>query len=197
MDKQNNTDITDICVVVLKWDAFEFGKKLEVDIIGTTTEWLKSFGLHVLAVHYISSLSGEQIDQVYATHLDKPFYPSLRSTLLGTPAVAMIIGGKGGVADKVKHIKGDPDTEGSIRWQWSYKREFEKSPDFNDWLNKKGKYADPVVWQDIQYKIYRDTRIHSSATDEETRRNCKALFQQSMLQDITERYPNVVNLIEL
>ncbi len=189
--------ITEACVVLLKWDALQFSKDRNFDIITTTTEWLKSYDLHVLLVHAIFRLTGEQIETAYANIKDKPYYEPVRKALENSPAVAMLVGGSDDVAGRMKMLKGDPDTAGTIRWHWSYKREFEKTPEFNDWVNKRGKFADESAWKDIQRQIYRDDRIHSSDSVEDTRNNCKALFPPEMLRDVLMRYPNLANVISV
>ena len=196
-DRSNNKDleITEACVVLLKWDAIQLSKDRNFDIVNTTTEWLKQYDLHVLAVHVIFGLTGEQIDQVYMNVMDKPFYNSLRTALENSPAVAMLIGGSDDVHGRMKMLKGDADTEGTIRWHWSFKRELEKTSEFEDWVNRRGKFADETVWNDIQAQIYRDDRIHSSDSPEDTRNNCKALFPVEMLQDVVKRYPELAKTI--
>jgi nucleoside diphosphate kinase len=193
--KHPDDDITDACVVLLKWDALELSKERNFDIVTTITEWLKSHDLKVLAVHAIFRLSGEQIDQMYLNIRHKPYFASMRRSLENSPAVAMLIGGNGNVHERMKMLKGNADSEGSIRWHWSYKREFEKTPEFNDWLEKRGKFANEANWDDIQAQIYRDDRIHSSDSPEDTRNNCKALFPMQMLQDVLTSYPMLANTI--
>ncbi|HSW80712.1 MAG TPA: nucleoside-diphosphate kinase [Candidatus Saccharimonadales bacterium] len=188
-------DITEACVVLLKWDAIQLSKDRNFDIVTTTTEWLKSYDLKVLAVHAIFRLTGEQIDTIYVNIKDKPFYQSMRLSLENSPAVAMLIGGSDDVHGRMKMLKGNADTEGTIRWHWSFKRELEKTHEFDDWVNHRGKFADEKVWNDIQAQIYRDDRIHSSDSTEDTRNNCKALFPVEMLQDVLKKYPALANTI--
>jgi nucleoside diphosphate kinase len=187
--------ISDACVVLLKWDALELGKRLNIDIVSTAKEWFESAGLYVLAVNYIDNLNEDQIDKLYDNIRQKPYFESMKASLLFTPAVAVLIGGNGDVANQIKKIKGDPDTVGTLRWHWSYKRQFERTSDYSDWVAHKGKYTDKDTWQEIQYKIYRDDRIHSSVNSEETRQNCKMLFSAETIAGITKIYPELEGVI--
>ena len=86
--------------------------------------------------------------------------------------------------ERMKDVKGDPDKEGSMRWVWSFKRVFEKSAEYEDSHNRRGKYEDTVLWQQIHHKIYRDDRLHSTVNEKETIAACNVLFPRSVIQEV-------------
>jgi nucleoside diphosphate kinase len=187
--------ITDACIILLKWDALELGRKQGFDVVHAASDWLEAEGMHVLAVWHIKALAGEQVDKIYGNIRTKPYFVAMRESLVNTPAIAIVIGGGDDVATRVRSIKGDPDTEGTLRWRWSYKRQFEKSDGYKDWLARKGKYADELQWQKVQYKIYRDDKIHSSDSRRDTLNNFETLFPDGIIKELLKCYPQLARTI--
>ncbi len=189
--------ITGACVVLLKWDALELGKQQGFDIVKATVDWLEAEQLHMLLIIRIKKLSAGQIDTLYQNVRDEWFFDSMRASLIDKPAVALLVGGQDDVINRVKALKGDPDTPGTMRWRWSYKREFERTPDYAGWLAKKGVFADKDAWQEIQYKIYRDDKIHCSDSAQDTINNCRTLFSPEEIRALLARYPKLAHVVSV
>jgi hypothetical protein len=187
--------VDNVCVVLLKWDAFEFGRLHGIDVLQVMSDWLSSRELFILAQEDIDKLSGKQIDEIYFDKHDKPYYEALRESLVGTAAIALLVGGAGDVPGRMKGVKGDPDTMGSIRWEWSFKRAFEKSDEYNDWQERSGKYVDAILWQQIHHKIYQDDRLHSTVNAGETVAACNVLFRHAIIEDALSRYPQIAKIV--
>jgi nucleoside-diphosphate kinase len=72
--------------VMIKPDAVRRG--LAGEIIGR----LESKGLTILAME-LRQMTGELADQLYAEHIERPFYPPLRLFITSGPSVAMVVEG--------------------------------------------------------------------------------------------------------
>ena len=70
--------IDNVCVVLLKWDAFEFGQQHSIDILKVMIDWLSGQDLFMLARHDIEELTREQIDEIYWDKHEKPYYRALK-----------------------------------------------------------------------------------------------------------------------
>jgi len=76
-------------------------------IIGKIIDRFESKGLVIKALKLVQ-LTQPILDQWYAHHKDKPFFPSLCRDMMATPVVAMIVEGDG-VIEKVFAICGPTD----------------------------------------------------------------------------------------
>ena len=72
--------------VLIKPDAVRRG--LAGEIIGR----FECKGLSILAME-LFQMTGEQADQLYAEHVERPFYPPLRLFITSGPSVAMVVEG--------------------------------------------------------------------------------------------------------
>src|SRR5215211_8500112 len=72
--------------VMIKPDAVRRG--LAGEIIGR----LESKGLTIVAME-LRQMTGELADQLYAEHIERPFYPPLRLFITSGPSVAMVVEG--------------------------------------------------------------------------------------------------------
>jgi nucleoside-diphosphate kinase len=72
--------------VMIKPDAVRRG--LAGEIIGR----LESKGLTIVAME-LRQMTGELADQLYAEHVERPFYPPLRLFITSGPSVAMVVEG--------------------------------------------------------------------------------------------------------
>jgi nucleoside-diphosphate kinase len=87
--------------VLIKPDAVRRG--LAGAIIGR----FESKGLSIVAME-LRQMTGELADQLYAEHVERPFYPPLRLFVISGPSVAMIVEGDEAV-DVVRTINGATD----------------------------------------------------------------------------------------
>jgi len=77
-------------VVLIKPDG------IQKHIIGKIIDRFESKGLIIKALKMIQ-LTQPILDQWYAHHKDKPFFPSLCRDMMATPVVAMIVEGEGAI----------------------------------------------------------------------------------------------------
>jgi nucleoside-diphosphate kinase len=98
-------------VVLIKPDG------VKKHIIGKIIDRFESKGLIIRALKMVR-LTQSILDEWYAHHKDKPFFPSLCRDMMATPVVAMIVEGDGAI-EKVFAICGPTDpaeaTPGTIR----------------------------------------------------------------------------------
>jgi nucleoside-diphosphate kinase len=76
-------------------------------IIGKVIDRFESKGLEIKALKMVR-LTKPILEQWYAHHKDKPFFPSLCADMMATPVVAMIVEGEGAI-EKVFAICGPTD----------------------------------------------------------------------------------------
>jgi nucleoside-diphosphate kinase len=88
-------------VVLIKPDG------VQKHIIGKIIDRFESKGLIIKALKMVQ-LTQPILDQWYAHHKDKPFFPSLCRDMMATPVVAMIVEGEGAI-EKVFAICGPTD----------------------------------------------------------------------------------------
>ena len=88
-------------LVLIKPDAVRRG--LAGEIIGR----LESKGLTIVAME-LRQMTGELADQLYAEHIERPFYPPLRLFITSGPSVAMIVEGDEAI-DVVRLVNGATD----------------------------------------------------------------------------------------
>lgn len=93
--------MTERTVVLIKPDGFE--KHIIGEIIGR----FEKEGLHLVALKMVR-LTQKILDQWYAHHKDKPFFPELSRQMMSTPVVAFILEGDGAI-QKVFDICGPTD----------------------------------------------------------------------------------------
>ena len=98
-------------LVLIKPDAVRRG------LAGTIINRFESKGLTIVAME-LRQITGEVADQLYAEHLERPFYPPLRLFITSGPSVAMIVEGDEAV-DVVRALNGATDARkaepGTIR----------------------------------------------------------------------------------
>lgn len=88
-------------VVLVKPDGFQ--KK----VVGLVVDRFERAGLSIIALRLVR-LTKPILEQWYAHHLDKPFFPSLCADMMATPVVAMVLSGEGAI-QKVFDICGPTD----------------------------------------------------------------------------------------
>ncbi len=88
-------------VVLIKPDGIQKG------IIGEIISRFERAGLRITALNMVR-LTQPILDQWYAHHKDKPFFPDLSAFMMATPVVAMIVEGEGAI-QKVFDICGPTD----------------------------------------------------------------------------------------
>ncbi len=76
-------------------------------VVGQIVDRFEKAGLTVSALKMVK-LTQEILDQWYAHHKDKPFFPELSSFMMSTPVVAMVLSGEGAI-QKVFDICGPTD----------------------------------------------------------------------------------------
>ena len=98
-------------LVLIKPDAVRRG------LAGAIINRFESKGLTIVAME-LRQITGEVADQLYAEHLERPFYPPLRLFITSGPLVAMIVEGDEAV-DVVRALNGATDARkaepGTIR----------------------------------------------------------------------------------
>jgi nucleoside-diphosphate kinase len=87
--------------VLIKPDAVRRG------LAGAIISRFESKGLSIVAVE-LRQMTGELADQLYAEHVERPFYPPLRLFVTSGPSVAMIVEGDEAV-DVARTINGATD----------------------------------------------------------------------------------------
>jgi nucleoside-diphosphate kinase len=92
---------TERSFVLIKPDAVRRG------LAGTIISRLESKGL-TMVVMELRQMTGELADQLYAEHVERPFYPPLRSFVTSGPSVAMVVEGDEAI-DVVRTLNGATD----------------------------------------------------------------------------------------
>ena len=103
--------MTEKTLLVIKPDAVQRG------LIGEVISRIENKGLQIIALLMIQ-LTDKQIDQLYDIHIEKEFYPILKSFILSGPLVAIAIQGINcvKVVRKLAGATNSPDAEpGTIR----------------------------------------------------------------------------------
>jgi len=93
--------MTEQTVVLIKPDG------VQKHIIGKIIDRFESKGLVIRALKMVQ-LTQTILDQWYAHHKDKPFFPSLCRDMMVTPVIAMVVEGDGAI-QKVFDICGPTD----------------------------------------------------------------------------------------
>lgn len=104
-------------VVILKPDA------LQRDLLGEIIQRFERKGLKIVGLK-LMQLTKAVLDEHYAHHIDKPFYPGMRDFMMQNPVVVLALEGFGAV-DEVRKIVGATDPQkadaGTIRADFSMK----------------------------------------------------------------------------
>ena len=86
-------------------------------LVGKVVSRFEEAGLKVCQLKMMQ-LTGTMADSHYAEHTHKPFYPGLKEYILSGPIVAMVLEGKGAIA-QIRDLLGATDPEkaasGTIR----------------------------------------------------------------------------------
>ncbi len=101
--------------VLIKPDAVRRG------LVGAVLGRLESKGLSIVAME-LRQVDGDLSDQHYAEHVEKPFYPPLRTFVTSGPSVALIVEGDEAI-EVVRLLNGATDgrkaAPGTIRGDFS------------------------------------------------------------------------------
>ncbi len=101
--------------VLIKPDAVRRG------LVGAVLSRFESKGLRLVTLE-LRQVTGEEADQHYAEHVDKPFYPPLRTFITSGPSVALVLEGDE-VIEVVRALNGATDgrkaAPGTIRGDFS------------------------------------------------------------------------------
>jgi nucleoside-diphosphate kinase len=92
---------TERSFVLIKPDAVRRG------LAGTIISRFESKGLTIVVME-LRQMTGELADQLYAEHVERPFYPPLRLFVTSGPAVAMVVEGDEAI-DVVRTLNGATD----------------------------------------------------------------------------------------
>jgi nucleoside-diphosphate kinase len=87
--------------VLLKPDTVRRG------LVGDVLSRFEAKGLTIVAMD-LRQVDGELADQHYAEHVDKPFYPPLRTFVLSGPSVALVVAGDEAI-EVVRALNGATD----------------------------------------------------------------------------------------
>ena len=110
----------DKSVVIVKPDGVQRG------VVGEIIHRLERKGLKLCAVKMVS-LSDALLDEWYAHHKDKPFFPGLKSYMKSYPVVAMVWEGADGVATIRKIIgvtRGRDAEPGTVRGDFAMSQQY-------------------------------------------------------------------------
>ncbi len=110
----------DRSVVIVKPDGLQRG------VVGEIIHRLERKGLRLCGVKMIA-LSDALLDEWYAHHKDKPFFPGLKSYMKSYPVVAMLWEGVDGVATIRKIIgvtKGRDAEPGTVRGDFAMSQQY-------------------------------------------------------------------------
>ena len=101
--------------VLIKPDAVRRG------LVGAVLSRFEAKGLRLVTLE-LRQVTGEEADQHYAEHVDKPFYPPLRTFITSGPSVALVLEGDE-VIEVVRALNGATDGRkadpGTIRGDFS------------------------------------------------------------------------------
>jgi nucleoside-diphosphate kinase len=101
--------------VLIKPDAVRRG------LVGAVLSRLESKGLQIVTLH-LRQVTGEEADAHYAEHVDKAFYPPLRTFITSGPSVALVVEGDEAI-EVVRALNGATDgrkaAPGTIRGDYS------------------------------------------------------------------------------
>jgi nucleoside-diphosphate kinase len=101
--------------VLIKPDAVRRG------LVGAVLSRFESKGLQLVSLQ-LRQVTGEEADQHYAEHVDKPFYPPLRTFITSGPSVALVVEGDEAI-EVVRALNGATDgrkaAPGTIRGDFS------------------------------------------------------------------------------
>ena len=107
--------MTQRTLVLIKPDA------VRRDIVGRVLDRFEAKGLGIVAME-MRLMDGALADAHYADHLNKPFYPPLKTFMTGGPLVAMVLEGDEAIA-VVRAVNGATDgraaAAGTIRGDFS------------------------------------------------------------------------------
>ena len=92
---------TERSFVLIKPDAVRRG------LAGTIISRFESKRLTIVVME-LRQMTGELADQLYAEHVERPFYPPLRSFVTSGPSVAMVVEGDEAI-DVVRTLNGATD----------------------------------------------------------------------------------------
>jgi nucleoside-diphosphate kinase len=92
---------TERSLVLIKPDAVRRG------LTGEIISRFESKGLTIVAME-LRQMTGEEADQLYAEHIERPFYPPLRLFITSGPSVTMVVDGDEAVA-VVRTLNGATD----------------------------------------------------------------------------------------
>ena len=98
-------------LLVIKPDAIQRG------LIGEIISRIERKGLQIIALKMLQ-LTDEEVDQLYDIHVEKDFYPLLKSFILSGPLIAIAIQGEACVkiVRKLAGVTNSPEAEpGTIR----------------------------------------------------------------------------------
>lgn len=114
-DAPSQTPPSQRSFVLIKPDAVRRG------LVGAVLSRFESKGLTIAALE-LRQVDGELADQHYAEHVDKAFYPPLRTFVTSGPSVALIVTGDEAI-DVIRTINGATDgrkaAPGTIRGDFS------------------------------------------------------------------------------
>ena len=110
------TDIpTQRSFVLIKPDAVRRG------LVGAVLARFEAKGLRLVTLQ-LRQVTGEESDQHYAEHVDRPFYPPLRTFITSGPSVALVVEGDEAI-EVVRALNGATDgrkaAPGTIRGDFS------------------------------------------------------------------------------
>lgn len=87
--------------VLIKPDAVRRG------LVGTVLARFEAKGLRLVTLQ-LRQVTGEESDQHYAEHVDRPFYPPLRAFITSGPSVALVVEGDEAI-EVVRALNGSTD----------------------------------------------------------------------------------------
>lgn len=175
--------IRDFCFGIIKHDALALdgGEQLILERLAGANA--------IICARKSTILPGEQLDAIYEDILHKPYYESMRASIIGKTAVCLVIGGKTGIAEVVDELKGKADWPGTIRGDLSYINQM-TDEQYQAFLRDEYTHHE-LTGRPINDHIYMDDRFHSSGAGQESRRGIAAVFSQKRNRENRRRISGI------
>jgi nucleoside diphosphate kinase len=177
----------DFGYAMVKPDGLEIG--LDEPII----ERIENAGLTVIK-RSLACITGNQIDGLYPTLHDRPFYESMKQAMVGRRVLSLIIAGDAGVGRQLLAIKGSSaHASGTLRADFS-------AGHLLDGEIRHRYLTGTLIPEDElsdEWKVVlRDDRVHSDETPEEAANSIRTMFTQHDLSEVSNRHSQFLDFLK-
>ncbi|HSX36256.1 MAG TPA: nucleoside-diphosphate kinase [Patescibacteria group bacterium] len=157
-------------------------------------DMLEAAGQLTVITSKVSVLLDEQVDGLYPSQHDMPYYPSMKGSMVGKAAMSLVIAGRGDVGAQLKALKGKPfDDDSTIRGRFSARHDllFDRQEVFA----RTGLVMSRRFQRGVAAVIKRDDRIHSDETPAEAAHSIRVMFTDDELTEAASRFPGLVTFL--